>query len=75
VAVGSRPRRPPPRAAARAALALALRGALLRAADRLVPPEAAGQVARAAIASEGSVLAGLFDLALGRVVPGDFTSP
>jgi len=40
-----------------------------------VPPEAAGQVARAAIASEGSVLAGLFDLALGRVVPGDFTSP
>jgi len=39
VAVGSRPRRPPPRAAARAALAL--RGALLRAADRLVPPEAA----------------------------------
>ena len=73
MAVGSRPRRPPPRAAARAALAL--RGALLRAADRLVPPEAAWQVARAAIASEGSVLAGLFDLALGRVVPGDFTSP
>ena len=39
MAAGSPPRRPPPRAAARAVLAL--RQALVRAADRVVPAELA----------------------------------